>query len=366
MTTIKLDTVKDYYTEDKLPLEYLGEYDLFDHKITAHGDVGKPLFLAREVLDLLGYRGDSNTKTILGTHLLWTEYDMFDRSTDDKRQAYFITELGVKHLIDGGNKSMCKNMQSLWLESCPKGLELTCCDEVESEGDKDMRVDEVTECKFKIGDKVRIVSNLGEMLNRCDPNGESCREYDLIDDMIQYEGKIATVLELYDCDARYLLDVDDDDWLWDERLLTPASDSMEDDLKPCSEQNKTLEYSGIEIMQMIKDGELSDGDVYSMLSDVGARKLYDNVDFIVGGFDEPSFYQLMNNNFKIINRKKYMELSVALRKLVENEKGIRYRDWGEDSFTMNIQSILNYVCGHEDSDKMLNDKCWEVDGIGWK
>lgn len=336
MQDIKLETVKDYYTEDKLPLKYLGEYDLFGHKIKTYGEVDRPLFLAREVLDLLGYRGDSNTKTILGTHLLWTEYDMFDRSADDKRQSYFITELGIKHLIDGGNKSMCKNMQTLWLESCPKGLELICCDETKK------YVDESVEGKFEfeVGDSVRIA--------------------------LGHEDKIATIIELGEYNATYFLDIDDGKWAWDERLLVPASDIIEDNLKLDSEQNKTLEYSGIEIMQMIKDGELSDGDVYSMLSDVGARKLYDNVDFVVGGFDEPSFYQLMNNSFKIINRKKYMELSVALRKLVEDEKGIRYRDWGEDSFTMNIQSTLNYVCGHEDSDKMLNDKCWEVDGIGWK
>lgn len=361
MTTIKLDTVKDYYTEDKLPLKYLGEYDLFGHKIKAYGEVDKPLFLAREVLDLLGYRGDSNTKTILGTHLLWTEYDMFDRSADDKRQSYFITELGVKHLIDGGNKSMCKNMQSLWLESHPKGLELDCSEKVDIEDFEDGTDNEMSGYKFKVGDKVRISSKLGEIWKQ---RGEDFDfSLDVVDEMVKYQGDICSIARLHEEKGFYFLSVDNEDWRWSERLLTLVDDSMEDDLKPCSEQNKTLEYSGIEIMQMIKDGELSDGDVYSMLH---KEEPYANRNFEVGHSNEPSLSQLIDESFIITNRKKYMKLSTALRKLVEDNKGIRYRDWVDGEFTMNIQSILNYICGHEDSDKMLNDKCWEVDGIGWK
>lgn len=80
------------------------------------------------------------------------------------------------------------------------------------------------ECKFKVGERVRIIPK--EQLVELEHNGA-----DITEEMFEYGGKEATIIEATNCYRwlfkdlpEYKLDIDKDDeqpWVWYEDLLEP-------------------------------------------------------------------------------------------------------------------------------------------------
>jgi len=70
---------------------------------------------------------------------------------------------------------------------------------------------------MKVGDKVLIIANLEELIEN----------YDIVDEMLEHAGKEATILELGDnC---YYLDIDDWYWSWENILLKPIENKIDND-----------------------------------------------------------------------------------------------------------------------------------------
>lgn len=70
---------------------------------------------------------------------------------------------------------------------------------------------------MKVGDKVLIIANLEELIEN----------YDIVDEMLEYADKEATILELGDnC---YYLDIDDGYWSWENILLKPIENKIDND-----------------------------------------------------------------------------------------------------------------------------------------
>lgn len=72
--------------------------------------------------------------------------------------------------------------------------------------------------KFKVGDKVTIREDLSKY------------EYNVVDSMEQYRGKIATITDTDDEDGVYRIDLDDGWWIWESRMFEDGKeDTKEDD-----------------------------------------------------------------------------------------------------------------------------------------
>lgn len=72
---------------------------------------------------------------------------------------------------------------------------------------------------FNVGDKVRIREGL-----QLDKFYGDCM---YVRDMVQYEGKVATVTEVFDCKTEcpnYSLDIDKGKWFWDSEMLIPTEE----------------------------------------------------------------------------------------------------------------------------------------------
>ena len=88
--------------------------------------------------------------------------------------------------------------------------------------------------KYKVGDKVRIKENLKE--------NEAYGYRTVVTEMLGYQGKVATIKELYK--GAYILDIDNAEWEWtDEMLEDVETDETEKDI----------------VTLTIKEGELTVG-----------------------------------------------------------------------------------------------------------
>ena len=113
---------------------------------------------------------------------------------------------------------------------------------------------------FNVGDKVSIREGLqlGELYGDCG----------YVRDMLQYEGKVATVTEVFDCETdypSYSLDIDKGKWFWDSEMLISV------------EEGKS--YNKDERMNMInyKNKTFSDEVVKEMLSQPARVTLGDTI-----------------------------------------------------------------------------------------
>ena len=84
---------------------------------------------------------------------------------------------------------------------------------------------------FNVGDKVNIREGLqlGEFYGDCM----------YVIDMLQYEGKVATVTEVFDSETgcpNYSLDIDKGKWFWDSEMIEPVE---EVEHKTCNEKDST-------------------------------------------------------------------------------------------------------------------------------
>lgn len=84
---------------------------------------------------------------------------------------------------------------------------------------------------FNVGDKVSIREGLqlGEFYGDCM----------YVSDMLQYEGKIATVTEVFDSETgcpNYSLDIDKGKWFWDSEMIEPVE---EVEHTTCNEKDST-------------------------------------------------------------------------------------------------------------------------------
>lgn len=84
---------------------------------------------------------------------------------------------------------------------------------------------------FNVGDKVSIREGLqlGEFYGDCM----------YVIDMLQYEGKVATVTEVFDSETgcpNYSLDIDKGKWFWDSEMIEPVE---EVEHKTCNEKDST-------------------------------------------------------------------------------------------------------------------------------
>lgn len=102
---------------------------------------------------------------------------------------------------------------------------------------------------FNVGDKVRIREGL-----QLDKFYGDCM---YVRDMVQYEGKVATVTEVFDCKTEcpnYSLDIDKGKWFWDSEMLIPT------------EEDKSYNKDGRMSMINHKSKTFSDEVVREMLS----------------------------------------------------------------------------------------------------
>ena len=74
--------------------------------------------------------------------------------------------------------------------------------------------------RFKAGDKVRIISDLNESMQNVVKSMEQCA------------GKTATITEITADRKYYILDIDKNEWFWNEEFVKVA-DFTKADLKPC-------------------------------------------------------------------------------------------------------------------------------------
>ena len=84
---------------------------------------------------------------------------------------------------------------------------------------------------FNVGDKVNIREGLqlGEFYGDCM----------YVRGMLQYEGKVATVTEVFDSETgcpNYSLDIDKGKWFWDSEMIEPVE---EVEHKTCNEKDST-------------------------------------------------------------------------------------------------------------------------------
>ena len=293
--------------------------------------------------------------------------------------------------------------------------------------------------KFRVGDKVRIDKYLeGLQSNR--------EKYDIVDEMVEYADKITTVAYVDDIDDEsYFLEIDGEEWLWGENLLTNEFQigdrirsinkdvdfdmesvynklgtivdierydinklyvvefdeymngfghtdiegyklgkdghcgmcSVHDMVKLCDNEEELNEdiinaidklkgdltnkvYYGIEIVHMVQSGELTEGDhFYSISTDEN-----NCVDYIVGSAsNSPSLDTLVNEKFKVGQRVRYGELGDSIRNACEIGVGIRHMDWESGIYTKNVNSVLEFIIGSDESERksLMNDKVWEVE-----
>ena len=109
---------------------------------------------------------------------------------------------------------------------------------------------------LNIGDKVRIRQDLlaGEMYGDC--------EYD--EDMLQYQGKVATVTKVFDSKVIrpcYYLDIDNGDWYWDVTMLENVKEMFNHPVRVISEDtvthtvNKKLEEESVRLAKAVCEYE---------------------------------------------------------------------------------------------------------------
>lgn len=109
----------------------------------------------------------------------------------------------------------------------------------------------------------------------------------------------------------------------------------------------TKQYTGIEILQMIKDRKLKDGDTY---------KIVGGLNFKVGGNITPTMASFLNDKFTIIKQKEYITFNEARK----SNKMFRYKGW---SGFYTLKDTLEYLstCSYETINKMLDEKSWEIE-----
>lgn len=111
--------------------------------------------------------------------------------------------------------------------------------------------------KFKVGDKVTIRKDL------------SRDEYNVVSDMEEYRGKVATIVELRD-DGNYLIDLDDRWWYWDDSMFEESKEEKE---KEDEVENKTENEKFRAFLNEVARGDKSSDSYYF----ITYSKLYDVV-----------------------------------------------------------------------------------------
>jgi hypothetical protein len=139
--------------------------------------------------------------------------------------------------------------------------------------------------------------------------------------------------------------------LSDERTLDDALKSLKNWSKELTNESvlkveKPKTYKGWEILKMIDEGDLKEGDKYINNNDR---------EFIVGAWLEPTVKAFTTNTFTI-KEKEYMSFEEAIK----TGKKFKHKDW--DGYYNFIESIKK-VSWKSDThiDQMLEEKVWEVE-----
>ena len=93
-------------------------------------------------------------------------------------------------------------------------------------------VELVEKSKYKVGDKVRVVSYLNDDL---DP------EVGVSDSMLRMRGKVVTISEITSR-GNYRLEEDDDDWTWTDNMLEPILDNVHYKCPHCGNNSTKEEW----------------------------------------------------------------------------------------------------------------------------
>ncbi|MDF2804877.1 MAG: hypothetical protein K0S61_4782 [Anaerocolumna sp.] len=140
--------------------------------------------------------------------------------------------------------------------------------------------------------------------------------------------------------------------LSDERTLDDALKSLKNWSKELInesvlkvEESKT--YKGWEILKMINEGELKDGDKYIR---------NDSAIFEIGAGLQPNTKSWAKDTFTI-PEKEYMTFEEAIK----HKKIFKYKDWECYRGVANAMSKLGTTYTNEEIEEMINEKAWEVE-----
>ena len=166
--------------------------------------------------------------------------------------------------------------------------------------------------------------------------------YNVTEEMVEFAGYYGYVGDKVD--GGYVVSADDFTNVWSRDLL-----KLTPDLRETHEV-----YSGQELIGLAKEGILKDGDKYSQLNHNGETC----GEYEIGSTREPTVRDLIKKDFVILDNRKYVGLSLALKNMIELERGCRNKNWEDDVFINSFEFILRHAMENKIT---IDEEVWEID-----